>query len=241
MILTYSILQYRPNIALTENIYVAVAFHAPETNERKFIRMDNLARLFVFDDELNRQYTKDFLKGVELDWLETFEHENLNAYTRYFVNEYYFDSVKTATVEDFSKACIEIAKMLLHNGNQQENRLSKQERKEKIQTYIPIEEIKIDHKIKGKFNDDMQFNYIIQDAQKQQYSVKQLGEHTNIGHCRNLRMFIEDNEMEKIIIVIAKEWIDKPFAKYLQETLTTKENVKLIQDVSEIMKRINNW
>ncbi|MGL4521802.1 MAG: hypothetical protein ACRCWQ_04570 [Bacilli bacterium] len=224
-----------------ENIYVAVAFHAPETNERKFICMDNLSRLFVFDDELNRQYTKEFIKGIKHDWLENEAYENLNEYTRYFVNEYYFGRVTTTNAEDFSSTCVEIAKILLHNGNQPENRLSKQERKEKIQTYIPIEEIKLDHKIKGKYNDDMQFNYTIQDAQKQQYSIKQLSEHTNIGHCRNLRMFIEDNEKEKIIIVIAKELLDKPFAKYLQETLVTRKNVKIIEDMDEVMNLIMKW
>ena len=100
----YSVLKYKTDMYLNEEINVAVAFHLlsdsdADAYEKKEVHlMSKMNRLFTFNDELNKKFTKIYLKSIKDDWEKSLNnifnnYDEFEDYTGRYVNNFQFKPI----------------------------------------------------------------------------------------------------------------------------------------------------
>ncbi len=132
----YSSFNYYPDILLISNIAVGVIFQI-EGNDgyyaNEFNLMQRKNKLFSFDEELDKDFTKMFLKSIRENFLN-FKGE-IKEFTRFYVNNFKFTNIQIRNFDslDEAKAFIEdTTKYILHPTQEAGNKMTEAEKREYI-------------------------------------------------------------------------------------------------------------
>lgn len=114
--LKYAVLQYAPISRKVEKIVLGVLFHEEEIDHREFRHIDDFSRLAQFDDALDLKMIEKLLRGIK-DEVESdeFKHKSfdIDEYTRFYINDYYFEDTKYVRYDTLDGMIEEIAKVCL--------------------------------------------------------------------------------------------------------------------------------
>ncbi|WP_105798870.1 hypothetical protein [Staphylococcus aureus] len=123
----YSSFNYYPDILLISNIAVGVIFQIEGNNgyyANEFNLMQRKNKLFSFDEELDKDFTKMFLKSIRENFLN-FKGE-IKEFTRFYVNNFKFTNIQIRNFDslDEAKAFIEdTTKYILHPTQEAGNKI----------------------------------------------------------------------------------------------------------------------
>ncbi|NLN49956.1 MAG: DUF3037 domain-containing protein [Clostridiales bacterium] len=212
---SFSVLSYYPTFFTNENINIGILFYVEDTNQGYFHCVKNWGRAKAFDDELDINFMKDYLKGIQdevdhhlFNQVSKFDIEN---FVRFYVNEYKFSNIQTIQTIN-SEQFIDITKkMYLKFDYEKSERLNKIQEHQYISNLLKSSDIKFSRKkLKGNYNEQIQYDYIIGE-----YAIKLFTfEGKNLAHLINSAktwaynaeemqgtyktIFIYDKEMEDI-------------------------------------------
>jgi len=136
----YSSFNYYPDILLISNIAVGVIFQIEGNNgyyANEFNLMQRKNKLFSFDEELDKDFTKMFLKSIRENFLN-FKGE-IKEFTRFYVNNFKFTNIQIRNFDslDEAKAFIEdTTKYILHPTQEAGNKMTEAEKREYINNYL---------------------------------------------------------------------------------------------------------
>lgn len=163
----YAALKYYNSCISEECLYVGMLFNNITDNERKFISIKNFRRLSVFDDDINIDFFKDYLKSIK-DEVETnifnyFKEFDMKEYIRPFTNELKFSKI-TSVETDESDFMENICKLYLKYDYDKKERLSKETEKHYIQRVLKSSNIPFTREpICGKHNEQIKFDFVTDD------------------------------------------------------------------------------
>ena len=237
----YSVLKYKTDMYLNEEINVAVAFHLlsdSDAYEKKEVQlMSRMNRLFTFNDELNKKFTKIYLKSIKDDWEKSLNnifsnYDKFEDYTGRYVNNFQFKSVITKIFQNKKEAENFMSatwKHFLHYSNNQEDRMTKEKRNKYVKTMLEnefnnyVEEHK---KIKSVYGDiiaDFKIN-----LPDNQIWIKYLNNSSDVKDLRSY-LFLAKKVGEKIYFVTKEK--DNPTLNKIID-LVDKDTAELIKETN---------
>lgn len=160
----FSVLSYYPSFITTENINIGILFQNAETNSVYFYTTQNWDRVRAFDDELNINFMKDYLKGISYEAENHLFNNNfeIEEYIKYFTNEYKFLNVQSVQCDDVNEFIEETKKIYLRFDYQKKERLSKGQEQKYIYKLLRSSNIEYTReKIKGYFDENIKYDYVI--------------------------------------------------------------------------------
>ena len=132
----YAIMKYVPNYERDERINVAVVLHSPEDNFLSMKIIDNWRRLKEFDDELDIDFMKTYIKTVQ----EQFSYSIINTpdidikneclleqMTQFYINQFVFVISEISIETDCEDFLIMLKDNYLYYDNEKKKRVSKKE------------------------------------------------------------------------------------------------------------------
>ena len=162
----YSVLSYYPSFITNENVNLGVLFYVVENNYASFYSIKRWERVRAFDDEVDIDFMKDYLKGLSQDVesnLFNYQNKfNIEEFVRYYVNEYKFSNIQTVETDEVDIFIDETKKMYLKYDFEKGERLGKDKEKQYINRLLRTQNIPYNKdKIRGYFNEKIQYDYII--------------------------------------------------------------------------------
>lgn len=163
----FSVLSYYPSIITNENINVGVLFHNNDTEQRLFYTMQNWRRLESFDDEVDVPFMRKYLKGIKAETENSlFNNEgfSMEDYTRFFVNELRFDTIRAAEAADPKEFIDTTIKMCMRYDFRSEDRLPRKSEVSYLKRLMRQGKIKYNIKpISGAFSERVAYDFVIDD------------------------------------------------------------------------------
>lgn len=107
--LKFTVLSYYPSIVNNENINVGMLFFCKELSYKKFYITKNIKRLSSFDDEIDIDFLKKYLKDIQDQWENESDECSVESFTYNFGNELRFgkiNSIKSDNIDAFVKDSI---------------------------------------------------------------------------------------------------------------------------------------
>lgn len=220
----YSALNYYHSPVSDECLCLGVLFHNVTTGQRDFRHISNFKRFQAFDDEANVFFVKKYLTGIKEDVEESLLNYNeafdLHSYVRTFANEFKFSSIKKIKVNIDEDYVDELTKIYLKYDLPQNERLNRNGEKKLIRRILESNNLKYSSGVVcGAFNDEISFDYQLDDLCVKHFSFKEKNLKRLIGYARQWSFAaseikgtkevlftydsdIEDSENLKIIINI---------------------------------------
>lgn len=211
----YSILRYRSDIYIGENLNIAIAFHNLSTGERDYSVIPQMRRLWAFDDELDTEFTKISIEGFKADWegdVNFNDYKDLEDFTSYFVNEFYHDGVPITETDNYEKFKKDTVHFYLSKSFARENRMNDNERNEYISEYLKSGSVYFRKQkgFKSDFGDELNFDYYLETEGNVKIAIKRI----NIGlkalsTLRSLLFYCEHNKLNLKIGVMLNKNVEK--------------------------------
>lgn len=159
----YSVLTYSPSIISGEKINVGILFNVPESDECLFEHTKNWRRITSFDDELDIDFFKLYMKGIK-EQVEPglFSQTNWRNFIRDFTNEFSFSSVTRVEANDSVEELIEQTKrMYLRFDYAKNKRPSIQDQKLFIKKILKAKNISFtDESVYGAYNETVNYDLV---------------------------------------------------------------------------------
>lgn len=168
----FSVLSYHPSFLTDESINVGILFHCKSTNKRFFKSTHNWTRLEKFDDELDINFAKIFLEGIEeeinekemVKLFETKKNFEIKNFIRFYVNEFKFSTIHTVEFHNFEEFIENTSKIYLRYDFDKRVRPKKKEELAFLKLILKDKNIKSENKvIKGLYEDSIVFDYVFED------------------------------------------------------------------------------
>lgn len=169
MQILFSVLSYYPSFITEESINVGLLFHDITNDVRLFETTTNWNRLKSFDDEVDINYIKAVLEGIKLEVENEniFNHNepfNLEKYVKFYANELKFSEIALTITDSFENFMIETKKMFLRFDYDKKDRPNTKQQLKYVKEFLKSSKIDFSCKsIMGKYNENVQFDYIIDD------------------------------------------------------------------------------
>ncbi len=163
---SFSILSYYPSFMTNENINIGILFYVEENKQVNFCPIRKWDRAKAFDDELDIDFMKDYLKGIA-DEVENhlFNYHSgfdFEGFIKFYVNEYKFSSIQTIQTENTETFIDNTKKIYLKFDFEKKDRLNKQQEHQYINNLLKASDIQYTKKkIKGGYNENIKYDYII--------------------------------------------------------------------------------
>ena len=158
----FSVFSYSPSIITKECINLGVLFHDAENNDCKFEYTNKWNRISSFDDELNIEFVKDYLKGIkkQVEPSLLVSPNNWVDFIKRFVNEFKFSNISSMEVEDKDKFIIDTKRIYLRYDFPENERPKPEEQKQFIKKYLRENSISYSlEPIIGKYNETIKYDY----------------------------------------------------------------------------------
>lgn len=178
-ILQYSVLRYSPSLIAGESINLGIIFFSQDTADLKFCATKKLARVREFDDEVDVDNLKCFLKSLEDDLnlnLDNYNSEfDLKRYIKYYTNEYHFSQPIECSYNDFEKDTVEISKLYLPYDFEKSQRASQLDQVRFIATVLKSSKLSYVRKAKetGLFNERITYDFRFQEFAVKLFILKE--------------------------------------------------------------------
>lgn len=160
----FSVLNYYPSFIGTEHIQVGVIFLNLETFETRLELTSNWSRVRSYDDELDIEMFKMMLFNLKNSYekLASKNDGSLINFIRFYVNELKFSKIMEVYDDDFDEFIARTKRIYLRLDEDKSKRLSKNEQLEYMKQLIKGSDVNYSKlPLKGKFNDDLNFDYVI--------------------------------------------------------------------------------
>jgi|GEM_PF-497693 len=163
----FSVLSYYPSFITSESINIGILFHDIDNDIRKFETTSNWTRVKTFDDEVDVDYLKLILKGIEQeisnDTLFNFKEKfDIKRYTKFYVNELKFSDITFTDIEDFDSFVLDTKKIFLRYDYDKKDRPNHQQQLKYIKDLLKYNNVKYSSKnIEGNFNENITYDYIV--------------------------------------------------------------------------------
>lgn len=108
----FSIFYHYPSIIAKECIVLGVLAYNPDDNIFDFRTIKNTSRITAFNDEIDIAFLKRYLNAMKksIERLVKRNMFDIHEFTRHYVNELQFDTVKSISIEesfeDFVESCV---------------------------------------------------------------------------------------------------------------------------------------
>jgi len=164
--LQFSVLSYYPSFVTQENINIGLLFYIIDTNEASFYSIRKWDRVRAFDDELDVDFMKDYLKGLSYEVNSgLFSHNikfDMDQFVKHYINEYKFSRIQTVDCQDVDEFIETTKKVYLKYDYEKHERLKKNQESRYIYQLLRSSNVPYTReKIKGNFNEDIKYDYII--------------------------------------------------------------------------------
>jgi hypothetical protein len=165
-IVKFSILSYYPSFITNENINIGILFELPEVKEAFFHYLKKWDRIASFDDELNLNFFKDYLRGISDEVSTSISNYHkvfvIEEYIKFFVNEYKFSKIQLIDVDEPYEFIDQTKKVYLRFDFDKSERLTKTQEYNYISKLLRINSIAYKRgKILGQYNEKIKFDYTI--------------------------------------------------------------------------------
>ncbi|MGL5086032.1 MAG: hypothetical protein ACRC68_10030 [Clostridium sp.] len=162
----YSVMVHYPSLVSKDCITLALLFFNKTTKESNLVKAKNWNRIRSFNTDLDIELIKLQLEGIddEIHHISKDPNFYLAKYTKFYVNDLKFTNVISTTTDDFEKFIGECAHQYLIFDFKKSERPTVNEQLSFIKKYLKTESIKCENKIiKGYFNENVAFDFIIND------------------------------------------------------------------------------
>lgn len=171
-IVKFSVLSYYPSFITNENINIGILFELPEVKDAFFYYTQKWDRIASFDDELNLNFIKDYLRGISNEVSTNITNYQkgfaIEEYIKFFVNEYKFSKIQLVDVDKPYDFIEQTKKVYLRFDFDKSERLTKTQEYNYISKLLRVNNIAYKRdKIHGNYNEKIKFDYTIGD-----YAVK---------------------------------------------------------------------
>ena len=114
----YAVLKYYPEVLEARSLNVGLLFHNLDTDKREICVLNEWSRLKDFDDEIDLDFIRTYLKGMA-DQVEevSMESFDLRKYIRHYVNELRFSEIFCEDVGDAAEFVSRIRKTHLNSDS----------------------------------------------------------------------------------------------------------------------------
>ncbi len=221
----FSVLSYYPSFVTQENINIGILFYNADSDEPSFYFIKKWDRVKAFDDELNINFMKEYLKGLSHELNKNlFNYNNkfdLRQLVKYYVNEYKFSRVQTVICEDSGAFIENTKKMYLKFDYEKHERLNKKQEKKYIYQLLRSSGIAYTkQKIKGAFQEDIKYDYIIGDHAVKLFSFEGKALQYLVSSAKAWAFNAEEMQnMYKTIFIYDVELKDAPLYNSIIEIL----------------------
>ena len=164
-LLKYSVLRYSPSTVAGEKINLGIIYSEENEKYRKFWHIQKFSRVANFDDEIDIKTVKKLLKSIEAEVVGdvyTYDHFDIEEYTKYFINDFCFEKPKTIKYESLDDTIEMLNKTYFRFDYDKADRPSKADDKKIIEQLIHTTGacIRKNEYLSGKFNDKIKFDFI---------------------------------------------------------------------------------
>lgn len=162
----FSVLSYYPSFITNENINIGILFYIMDYNRAVFHSIKKWDRVRAFDDELDIDFMKDYLRGiaeeVETQLFNCQSDFDFGGFVRLYVNEYKFSGIQTIQTDNVENFIDETQKVYLKFDYEKAERLKKYQEHQYINKLLKSSDIQFTKKeIIGGFNENIRYDYII--------------------------------------------------------------------------------
>lgn len=213
----FSILSYFPSFITNESINVGILFHNIDNNIRVFETTTNWARIKAFDDELDIEYLKLILKGIEnevvnVDLTNYKKEFNLKEYTHFYVNELKFSDVMISNTDNFKEFIKDTKKVFLRYDYDRKDRPNIQQQISYIKNLLKDNSIDYEIKdVKGIFEENVRFDYIIDNYAFKLFTFENKRLNNIISNAKSWAFTAEElKDTYKIVFIYDVEIKDNP-------------------------------
>ena len=189
--LKYSVLRYSPSTVAGEKINLGIIFFDEQINRREFKYSKKFTRLANFDDEINVGFVKKLLQTIKNEVegnLFTYEKFDIEEYTQYYVNDFFFDKPKMIKYDLWEEMVERLNKTYFRFDYDKSDRPSRVEDKKLIEQLICTQgkSFKKNQYVYGLCNDKIKYDIVTDDY--------------------NIKIFDFDGKNLNLLINSAKTW-----------------------------------
>lgn len=161
----FSVFYHYPSIIAKECIVLGVLAYEPATNKFIFNTVKNTNRVATFNDELNIELLKNYLKAMKknIERLVSKNQFDMYNFTRHYVNELQFDIVKTVEVEEsFEEFVKECTRQYMSFDYAKKDRPKKDSQIKFLKGIIGKSEVS-DGQLYGSFKEKINLDFLVSD------------------------------------------------------------------------------
>ncbi len=240
----YSVLCHYPSIVSKDCLTLGIIFYDKTNNIGDFKAIKKWDRVKAFNDELDIEMVKLQIECIK-DELESFIEDgnfDLSKYTKFYVNEIKFTEVTSVTreetLEEFMSLCI---RQYMPLDLDKKNRPSLDEQSKFIKQMMKSSNIKYKQGyIKGEFDENINFDFIIDDYAFKIFKFEGREENRIIGNIKTWAYnCIELKNKYKVIAIVDLESIEEKYEKAYKILSKESESIIHFNELISFTKSIN--
>lgn len=250
----FAVMQYIPSYERDEKINVGVILHSKFDNYLSMKLIDNWKRLKEFDDELDIEFVKFYLKTVKEQFSYNEYKLNLNNVdinddmllenmTKYYVNQFIFKIFSTSINLSPQTFLEQLKKNFLYYDTDKKKRVSKKESLKFFEEILSSKNVKYEviynkNSLIGKFNEKINVDMMINNKY---YKLIELND-TNVStYISTIKMWmlnaIELKEDNKELIFIVNEQV---YDEKVKRIISMLESYSKVIKTSDFIDYFNN-
>lgn len=250
----FAVMQYIPSYERDEKINVGVILHSKFDNYLSMKLIDNWKRLKEFDDELDIEFVKFYLKTVKEQFSYNEYKLNLNNVdinddmllenmTKYYVNQFIFKIFSTSIDLSPQTFLEQLKKNFLYYDTDKKKRVSKKESLKFFEEILASKNVKYEviynkNSLIGKFNEKINVDMMINNKY---YKLIELND-TNVStYISTIKMWmlnaIELKEDNKELIFIVNEQV---YDEKVKRIISMLESYSKVIKTSDFIDYFNN-
>lgn len=186
MEIKFSVLSYHPSFLTGETINIGILFQ--HENKGTFTKITKWHRLEVFDDELDIEFAKVFLSGIEdgiNNHLFNQTKFSIENFTRFYINEFKFSPIHTLNVNNKEDFIETTRKIYLKYDYDKQDRLKKKEELKYLRELLKSKDVDYSsYGIKGIYNENIKYDYIIGEFGLKLFELSNDNMHTIVNQIK---------------------------------------------------------
>ncbi|WP_455526027.1 DUF3037 domain-containing protein [Peptostreptococcus stomatis] len=232
----YAALNYYHSPISDECLCVGVLFHNVTKGQRDFKYISNFQRFHAFDDEVDVDFVKLYLRGIK-DEVETsvfnFDKEfDLTSYVRVYANEFRFSPVRTLSVNENENYVENLSKLYLKYDLAKSRRLNNNEEKKLIRRVFESNNLKYTtQKVTGPYSDEISFDFQVGNVCIKMFSLKGKNLKRVVGSARQWSFVAAElGAQKKVLFIYDSDYEDMSNLDIIIKILSKNAKVLKLDD-----------
>lgn len=171
----YTALNYYTSPISSECMCLGVLTYNKSTGDRDFTYITHFRRLSVFDDEVDIEFVKAYLKGIKEEVSNSIlnygKEFSMEKYIYNFANEFRFSKIKFLDVKENENYTDDLVKLYLKYDVQKSSRLDSEAERKLIRRILKDNKMAYStDKAVGEYKDEISFDYKLNDMYIKHFS-----------------------------------------------------------------------